>query len=70
MAEQIRKALSILRLKQVMARTGLSRSSIYAKISDGNFPAQVRLGQRAVGFVESEIEAWITRQIERSRKAA
>ena len=69
MAEQILKALAILRLKQVKARTGLSRSSIYAKISEGDFPAQVLLGKRAVGFVESEVEAWITSRIE-ARKAA
>jgi prophage regulatory protein len=60
----------ILRLPAVKSRTGLSRSTIYAKISEGDFPVQVSLGKRAVGFVESEIEQWITRQIERSRKAA
>ena len=61
---------NILRLPAVKARTGLSRSTIYAKISEGDFPAQVSLGKRAVGFVESEVEQWITRQIERSRKVA
>lgn len=63
-------ANAILRLPAVKARTGLSRSTIYAKISEGDFPAQVSLGKRAVGFVESEVEQWITRQIERSRKVA
>ncbi len=61
---------TILRLPAVKSRTGLSRSTIYAKISEGDFPAQVSLGKRAIGFIETEIEQWITRQIERSRKAA
>ena len=57
---------SILRLPAVKARTGLSRSSIYAKIASGDFPAPVRLGDsektRAIGFIESEIEEWISRR--------
>ena len=61
---------SILRLPAVKARTGLSRSTIYLRISEGTFPKQVSLGARAVGFVESEIEEWLSRQIEKSRKAA
>lgn len=63
-------ATSILRLPAVKARTGLSRSSIYAKIASGDFPAPVRLGDsqrtRAIGFIESEIEEWISRR-QRSR---
>lgn len=57
----------ILRLPVVMARTGLSRSSIYRKISQQTFPNQVYLGTRSVGFIESEIEIWLSLQIERSR---
>ena len=60
---------TILRLPAVKARTGLSRSTIYLRISEGTFPKQVSLGARAVGFVESEIEEWLSRQIEQSRKA-
>ena len=61
---------TILRLPAVETRTGLSRSTIYARISDGTFPRPVRLGgMRAVGWVEREIEAWVTRQIERSRSS-
>ena len=71
MAEQIRKALVILRLKQVIARTGLSRSTIYALIKKSKFPAQVTLcGGRAVGWVEQEITDYLAQQIQRSRKAA
>lgn len=59
---------AILRLPAVIDRIGLSRSTIYLRISEGTFPKQVSLGARAVGFVESEIEEWLSRQIEKSRK--
>lgn len=70
MAAQFHPALTILRRKQVQLRTGLSRSTIYERIKAGTFPAPVSLGARAVGWIESEIDAWLTRQIEASRKAA
>lgn len=54
----------ILRLPQVIARTGLSRSSIYSRINDQTFPQPMRLGgRRAVGFLSSEIDAWIAQQV-------
>jgi prophage regulatory protein len=49
----------ILRLKQVCDITGLGRSSVYARISEGIFPKQFPLGGRACGFLASEIEAWV-----------
>jgi prophage regulatory protein len=49
----------ILRLPQVRERTGLSTSSVYAKIAEGNFPKQVSLGVHSVGWVEGEIDAYI-----------
>ena len=67
MAEQVQSALAILRRKQVEARTGLRRSTIYAKIADGDFPAPVRLGARAVGWIESEVSAWLRSRVEESR---
>jgi prophage regulatory protein len=63
-------ATVILRLPTVKARTGLSRSTIYLRISEGNFPKPVALGGRAVGWVEAEINDWLREQIEASRKAA
>ncbi len=59
----------ILRLPAVVARTGLSRSTVYLRISQHTFPRRVPLGGRAVGWIESEIEEWITQQIDASRKA-
>jgi len=62
--------IKFLRLPDVKARTGLSRSTIYLRISEGRFPKPVSLGSRAVGWVESEINDWLNQQIEASRKAA
>ena len=50
-------ATTILRLPTVMALTGLSRSTIYLRISEGSFPKPVSLGARAVGWPEYEIAA-------------
>ena len=61
--------LTMLRLPTVKSRTGLSRSSIYLRISEGTFPKQILLGKRTIGWVESEIEAWLSNQIEQSRNA-
>jgi len=67
MAEQLHQALAILRRKQVEARTGLRRSTIYAKIAEGEFPAPVRLGTRAVGWIEGEILEWLQSRIAMTR---
>ncbi len=57
----------ILRLPAVKDMTGLSRSTIYLRISDGKFPKPVSLGSRAVGWVESEIHEWLSQRIAESR---
>lgn len=54
----------ILRLPAVKSRTGLSRGTIYLRVSDGTFPRPVSLGARAVGWVEAEVETWLERRIE------
>lgn len=51
---------SIIRLPQVKNLTGLSRSSIYAAVKRGDFPSPVSLGARAVGWMSSEINSWLT----------
>ena len=61
---------TILRLPAVLARTGLSRSTIYLRVSEGSFPAPVSLGDRAVGWIEAEIQEWLEQRIEASRKAS
>lgn len=59
---------TILRLPGVKARTGLSRSTIYDKIQKKEFPAPVKLGERAVGWLDSEIDAWVHQLVENSRQ--
>ena len=59
----------ILRLPAVKARCGLSRSTLYNRIATGDFPPSVALGARSVGWVESEINAWIAARIDASRKS-
>ena len=49
----------LIRLREVMARTDFSRSTIYRKMRDGSFPEAVKTGDRAVRWRESEIEAWL-----------
>ena len=61
---------NIFRLQAVKQRTGLSRSSIYAQIAAGKFPQQIHLGPRAVGWLESEVDKWVTARIEESRGGA
>jgi prophage regulatory protein len=54
---------SFLRFPQVRSRVGLSRSTIYLKIVNGEFPKPISLGARAVAWLESDIDAWITAQV-------
>jgi len=49
----------IVRLKTVLARTGLSRSTIYRKIAEGTFPPQIRISVNGSGWHESHINRWI-----------
>ncbi len=56
-----------LRLPQVKSVTGLSKSTIYARIAEGTFPKQIALGPRLVAWVESDIQKWITEQISAAR---
>ena len=57
MAQQLRSAMTILRRKQVEAKTGYSRSTIYLRISQGLWPCQISLGARAVGWTDGEVAA-------------
>ena len=49
----------IIRLKTVLARTGLSRSTMYRKIAEGTFPSQVKISVHGAGWRESAINRWI-----------
>jgi prophage regulatory protein len=68
MAEQVLGSSVILRRKQVQSRIGLSRSTIYLRVAEGTFPRPVSLGARAVGWLESDVEAWVRQQVNLSRE--
>jgi len=57
----------ILRLNATLAKTGLSRSVLYSKISKGEFPKQINLSERSIGFLEDEVDGWIDERIKASR---
>ena len=57
----------VLRLTEVCDRTGLSKSLIYKKMQEFDFPQSIALGARAVGWLEEEIEQWIQSRISESR---
>ncbi len=58
---------TILRLPAVLERTGLSRSTTYLMMSRNEFPKTVSLGERAVGWIESEVDQWLDERIADSR---
>ena len=53
----------IIRLKTVLSRTGLSRSTIYRKITEGTFPAQIRISVNGAGSRESDINRWVANPV-------
>lgn len=53
----------IIRLPEVKSKTGLSRSTIYFYMSEARFPKSVSLGERAVGWIEADIEQWLDDRI-------
>lgn len=49
----------IIRLRTVLSRTGLSRTTLYRKIAEGTFPRQVKISVHGAGWHESAINRWI-----------
>jgi predicted DNA-binding transcriptional regulator AlpA len=62
--------VTFIRLPEVKAVTGLSKTSLYALIKKKSFPAPVRLGPRAVAWVKSEIRQWAVDRVRASRSVA
>jgi prophage regulatory protein len=50
----------IVRIRAVLERTGLSRSTVYRKIQEGTFPQSVKLGKHASGWRESDVNQWVS----------
>jgi prophage regulatory protein len=65
---------SLLRIQEVIARTGLSRSLLYSQVQAGKFPAPVRVGERSSAWVDTEVARWIEERIaaraQRTERAA
>lgn len=62
--------VNIIRLPDVMARTGLSRSSVFLKVKTGDMPKPIKLGVRATGWVAEEVDNWIKQRVAASRGQA
>ena len=62
------RPIQILRLPEVCKATGLGRSMVYQLEAERRFPARVRISERAVGWVEEEVQGWLAERIQRSRK--
>ena len=69
MGTEMGEPISILRRRQVELRTGLSRSTIYERIKRGSFPTPISLGAKAVGWIEAEVDTWLSEQVSISRVA-
>lgn len=59
--------LQVLRLPEVCKVTGLCRSMIYQLEAEQRFPRRIKIGVRAVGWMEGEVQQWLVQRIERSR---
>ncbi|CNH52726.1 helix-turn-helix transcriptional regulator [Yersinia pekkanenii] len=59
---------SLIRLPEVLKRTGFSRPWIYKLLKQKRFPPPIKIGGRDIAFVESEVNDWIEQQIAHSRK--
>ncbi|HBS0460406.1 helix-turn-helix transcriptional regulator [Serratia ureilytica] len=64
------KTLKLIRLSEVIRKTGFGKTWIYKLISVGKFPKQIKIGERAVAFIESEVDEWIYKAITASRNTS
>ncbi len=70
MKTEIKKTVCIIRLRETIEKTGLSRSTIYNLINAGSFVPKIQISTRAIGFLESEIDEWIAGRIAASKAGA
>jgi prophage regulatory protein len=62
-----KKPLTYMRLPEVLRRTGLKHTTINEMEARGKFPGRIKLSERAVGWVESEVEEWLEQRFEETR---
>lgn len=55
--------MRLIKLKEVIEKTSLGRSTIYEYMTKGTFPKQVSLGAKSVAWLESEVDDWIMERI-------
>ena len=61
---------SLIRIKNVEAKTGLKKSMVYDLISKGEFPKPIKIGERAVAWISREVDQWVQNKIHEERQAA
>jgi prophage regulatory protein len=66
--QTISTGTTILRLKAVVAKTGVPTSGIYKLMDDGEFPKPIVLSAGRVGWIADEVEAWLKERIEATRQ--
>lgn len=54
----------LIRMPEVMSRTGMSRATIYRKQADGTFPKSIRLGHSMIAWYENDVNDWIANPME------
>ena len=64
MATQVKR---ILRIEKVVDKTGVAKSSLYLMMSKKLFPQAIKLGARSVGWLESEVDEWISMRVKVTR---
>lgn len=60
----------LIRLPEVKSRTGLSTSDLYRRMEAGTFPRQIKLGAKAVAWIETEVQEWIEQTIQAAKEGA
>jgi len=60
----------LIRLPEVKSRTGLSTSDLYRRMEAGTFPRQIKLGAKAVAWIETEVQEWIEKTIQAAKEGA
>jgi len=66
-AKKLKLNQKIIRMPRVREMTGLGTTAIYDRIKLGTFPKQINLGRRAIGFLESDVQNWISERVEASQ---
>lgn len=62
--------MQFLRIRQVIERVGLSRSAVYALAKSGQFPAPIKIGQRASAWLASDVDDWQKQRVAAAREVA